>query len=432
MNILLLVNSASHICFSKCKVQKKEVLFMREQKGRSLLDFPSSYSIIDVETTGLDPAKDSLIEVAALKVRDFKIIDSYSSLINPGIEIDAFISNLTGITNDQLRLAPDSEDVLRHLYTFLSDDIIVGHNVNFDINFLYDNFNQYLGIFFTNDFIDTLRLSKRYYKGVPSYKLDALAKHLNIPLSISHRALADCETTHQLYINLIEAHKHPSDYEEKLLESLSFDASNPFYNKRIALKGLPQLYSYSFMEKVFEKCNANFSDIFYKSCDYIIFSKYTYKRYKDGEYSEKFTKADKLVNDGTLSVLSEEQWCDMLNLPIPVSTRHTSKVSAKDISTDKTDFDETHPLYGKQFVFTGTLEKMSRKDAMQLVVDFGGSVGNSVTKKTNYLVLGNNDYCSSIKDGKSNKQKKAETLKLGGNDIEIISENVFYDMASDL
>lgn len=71
---------------------------------------------------------------------------------------------------------------------------------------------------------------------------------------------------------------------------------------------------------------------------------------------------------------------------------------------------------------------MIRKDAMQIVVDLGGINGNSVTAKTNYLILGNNDYCSLIKDGKSNKQKKAEKLKLKGNDIEVITENVFYDM----
>ena len=58
----------------------------------------------------------------------------------------------------------------------------------------------------------------------------------------------------------------------------------------------------------------------------------------------------------------------------------------------------------------------------------GGSVGDNVTKKTNYLILGNNDFCQSIKDGKSNKQKKAEDLILKGHDIEILSENVFYDL----
>lgn len=71
---------------------------------------------------------------------------------------------------------------------------------------------------------------------------------------------------------------------------------------------------------------------------------------------------------------------------------------------------------------------MPRKNAMQIVADLGGINGDNVTKKTNFLILGNNDYCKSIKDGKSSKQKKAEKLKLSGQDIEIIPESVFYDL----
>ena len=71
---------------------------------------------------------------------------------------------------------------------------------------------------------------------------------------------------------------------------------------------------------------------------------------------------------------------------------------------------------------------MKRKDAMQLIADVGGINGDSVTKQTNYMILGNNDYCAMIKNGKSNKQKKAEKLKSEGYDIEIIPENVFYDI----
>lgn len=103
-------------------------------------------------------------------------------------------------------------------------------------------------------------------------------------------------------------------------------------------------------------------------------------------------------------------------------------LKAGDISTKNTSFDVTHPLFGMTCVFTGTLEKMTRREAMQAVVDVGGTVGDNVTKDTNFLVLGNNDYCSTIKDGKSTKQKKAEALMLKGNDIVIIPENVFYEM----
>ncbi len=102
-----------------------------------------------------------------------------------------------------------------------------------------------------------------------------------------------------------------------------------------------------------------------------------------------------------------------------------NKVSSKDISTTMTQFDESHPLYNKVCVFTGTLEKMARIDAMQKVADFGGFCADNVTKKTNYLILGNNDYCSTIRDGKSTKQKKAEQLKLSDVDIKLFLKIFF-------
>lgn len=408
---------------------------MRYLKGNSLLDFPDSYIVIDLETTGFDPLRNHIIEVGALKIDNGQIIDSFSSLINPDIEIDSFITSLTGITNQDLSTAPSPESVLSGLLDFIKDSILVGHNVHFDINFLYDNFERYLSKPLTNDFVDTLRLSKKYFKAAPSHKLSDLAVFLNIPVEAAHRALSDCITTNHLYSKLKEISQKPNPVEEELLKNLSFDSSNPFFNKLIAIKGLPKLYSYSFMKNVSEKCNAKFGDIFFKTCDYIIFSQYTYKRYIEGKDSEKFEKARELSSSGKLKILSEKDWCHMLGIPVPTIASHSTSshqsLSAKDITTDKSDFDETHPLFGKLCVFTGTLEKMLRKDAMQLVVDLGGQVGNSVTKKTNYLILGNNDYCPTIKDGKSSKHKKAEALKLSGVDIEVISEDVFYDMISD-
>lgn len=94
--------------------------------------------------------------------------------------------------------------------------------------------------------------------------------------------------------------------------------------------------------------------------------------------------------------------------------------------------DPDNPLFGKHCVFTGKLEKLLRKDAMQIVANLGGINEDGVTKKTNFLILGNNDYCSTIKDGKSSKQKKAEQYKLDGYDIEVIPENVFYEMIGDI
>ena len=425
---------------------------MRTYKGKSLLTFPTSFIVIDIETTGLDPAHDRIIEVAAIKIQDDIVTDTFSSLINPEIEIDSFISELTGITNDELAEAPLSSVVLNAFSSFIGDSILVGHNINFDINFLYDNFEKYLALPLQNNFVDTLRLSRYLCKNAPSHKLSSLADYLNISAENSHRALSDCYTTLHLYsafqkmpnvefsTTRSKAKRQPISPkdERELLKSLNFDDSNPFFNKRVAVKGTPQLYSFEFMKTVCDKCNARMSDVFYNFSDYVVFCNRTYTAYMNGSDNKNSERARRLSAAGSLTVLSEEEWCKMLDIPLPsVSQQHTTKrnyyesISAKNIHTENTSFDETHPLYGKTCVFTGTLEKMPRKDAMQMVVDFGGFVGNSVTKKTNYLILGNNDYCSSIKNGKSSKQKKAESLKLAGNDIEIISENVFYDMINE-
>lgn len=111
--------------------------------------------------------------------------------------------------------------------------------------------------------------------------------------------------------------------------------------------------------------------------------------------------------------------------------RHTGgshSVKAADIHGDSQKMDEDSPIFGCACVFTGKLEKFTRSEAMQIVADLGGINQDGVTKTTRYLILGNNDYCASIKDGKSNKQKKAEKWALKGTGIEILPESAFYDM----
>ena len=93
--------------------------------------------------------------------------------------------------------------------------------------------------------------------------------------------------------------------------------------------------------------------------------------------------------------------------------------------------DEDNPLFGKVCVFTGALEKFTRKEAAQLVVNIGGICGNGVTTKTNFLILGSTDYCASLKGAKSSKHKKAEQLIAAGQDLIILPEDAFYNMILD-
>ncbi len=107
---------------------------------------------------------------------------------------------------------------------------------------------------------------------------------------------------------------------------------------------------------------------------------------------------------------------------------HPLNTLAKHITAETTDFNEDSPIFGMAFAFTGRLERMTRKEAMQAVANAGGICCDGVTSATNYLVLGINDYCKAAKGTKSAKQKKAEKMQRAGSPIATISEDVFYDM----
>ncbi len=172
----------------------------RPYKGRSILEKLSEYVVVDTETTGLSPQSDSIIELAAIYVRDDKIEDSFSSLINPHRLVSPFISQLTGITNQMLSTAPDIHPVLTDFLRFVNGHVVIGHNVNFDINFIYESTVRILGVPFTNDFLDTMRMSRRLFPQYRHHKLIDLVQRFDIGSSTAHRALLDAEQTYECYV----------------------------------------------------------------------------------------------------------------------------------------------------------------------------------------------------------------------------------------
>lgn len=297
---------------------------VRDKKGKNLLSVPSDYVVIDLETTGLDPQYNEIIEVAGLHFIDGIEQGRFHSLVKPQEEIDEFITELTGISNSMVSDAPQIETILPEFLNFIGNSIVIGHNVNFDINFLYDYAEELSLPSVSNDFVDTLRLSRFLYKDIKNHKLQTLITYLGVAEKLDHRALSDCSCTQKCY---------------------------------------------AIMKQHVEQNNI---DLKPKAKDY-----------------------------GSLS---------------------------KSINPESDVFDEDTLIYNAAFAFTGKLERMTRREAMQAVANAGGICCDKVTSNTNYLVLGNNDYCKSIKGGKSSKQKKAERMQLDGFDIAIISEDVFYDM----
>ena len=167
--------------------------------GESISDFLSDYVVIDLETTGLNPKSDRIIEIAAVKVLDDNVTEQYQTLINPGFEISGFITSLTGITNDMLADAPPIEKVFNNFIEFVGGSVVVAHNANFDINFIYDNYMRLSKKEFKNNFIDTMRISRRLYSYAPSHRLVDLAERFKIEYKTKHRAIEDCIVTHKCY-----------------------------------------------------------------------------------------------------------------------------------------------------------------------------------------------------------------------------------------
>ena len=176
-------------------------------KGQSLFAFPDDYTVVDIETTGLSSGECEIIEVSALQYRDEVLIGTFSSLIKPTESISPFITALTGITDDMVKDAPDIQKVMGEFYDFVGKDILIGHNVNFDVNFLYDNLWLHNGLVLDNAFVDTLRLARKALPHLTNHKQTTVAAYYGITTDGAHRALRDCEICNAVYINLKRALK---------------------------------------------------------------------------------------------------------------------------------------------------------------------------------------------------------------------------------
>lgn len=163
--------------------------------GKLTFDVTDDYTVIDFETTGLDPKIDEIIEIGAIRVRNGEIEEKFTSLVKPKKKLTPQITALTGITNDMLKNAPKIKQIFPEFIKFIGNDVLVAHNAPFDISFL----EKYIFGKLQNNYIDTLELSRLKNSDIYSHKLSHLAKYYNISKSQDHRALSDCHITYKLY-----------------------------------------------------------------------------------------------------------------------------------------------------------------------------------------------------------------------------------------
>lgn len=187
----------------------------RLHKGQSVLTLLDDYCVIDIETSNNGRQFGEIVEISALKVRSNQIVSTFDYLIKPTCPIDSWAQSIHHISNEMVKDKPSIATVYPLFMDFIQHDLLVGHNIHFDINFIYDYHQELNQKPLSNDFVDTLRLARLTLKGLPSYSLSNLNQYFGFNPTI-HRALSDCVATHHLY--QILKNRLSDDEKEKLTQ----------------------------------------------------------------------------------------------------------------------------------------------------------------------------------------------------------------------
>lgn len=167
----------------------------------------TDFVVFDLETTGTDSYLDRIIEIAAVRYKDGKVVSKFVHLIDPETEISENISILTGITNDDVKGKPRIDDILPEFIRFTGDSPLVGHNINFDLSFINVNLQAHDSILMlgSSSFYDTLLLSQIFFPvEVSNHRLSSLTEYFGFKSDNLHRAYNDCEATGYLFLKIIE------------------------------------------------------------------------------------------------------------------------------------------------------------------------------------------------------------------------------------
>lgn len=379
---------------------------MRDNKGRSLLKCINDYTVIDLETTGLSINDCEIIEMSAVKVRDNKIVDEYTTLVKPAYEIPDTITELTGITNELVADAPSIIEVLPDFIDFIGDDIVLGHNINsFDVNIIYDHAED-MGIAFTNDLVDTLYFARCCDLDLPDHKQATLCKYFNVTNSHAHRSLYDCEACHEIYQHLkplFDATKAHTGYSESVhTVKLSDEAKS--------IRALQDIIKQIISSELTDQHVYDIKDWLEDHSEYA----------DNYPFCEINTMISDILEDDIILREELKELYKLFEIVLdPVALRAS------------TDLDSI-PLKGKRICVTGDFEYGARSAVKELLTSCGATVTGSVSGKTDYLIVGEYGSADWKCGNYGSKAQKAFELQSKGSPIKIIGEHDFFKKAGDL
>jgi len=164
--------------------------------------FSDSYVVFDIETTGFSPEKNKIIEIGAVKVENGVITDKFSTFVNPDVPIPFEIEQLTSINDSMVLPYPQIDVILPQFLEFCEGSALVAHNASFDVSFISYNAKE-LGLEFGPTVLDTVALARHLLPNLNRFKLDTVAKALNISLKNHHRAVDDAGCTAEIFVKFV-------------------------------------------------------------------------------------------------------------------------------------------------------------------------------------------------------------------------------------
>src|SRR3954451_21749828 len=200
----------------------------------------AEFVVFDLETTGLSPARDRICELGAVRVRGLELVDSFDSLVNPGVALPEPVARLTGLRQADLRAAPPAAAVVRRFLAFAGDALLVAHNAGFDQRFLEQQLVTLDGRRLSEPPLCTAALARRLLEGrLRRVGLASLANFFVVPTAPCHRALPDAEATAQVLVRLIGLSQELGAQRLSELRALAAPRKRRVYDKRALAKGAP-------------------------------------------------------------------------------------------------------------------------------------------------------------------------------------------------
>lgn len=361
---------------------------------------PCDYVVFDFETSGLNVRSCEVLEIGALKVYNDKIIDSFSTLIRPQFAVDPAALKVNNLQMDELMTAPHAYQVFDKFFDFISDNKLVGYNINtFDVPIL-QRYAAPFNIELSNDTDDALPLARRKLSGLPNYKLSTVAAYFQLDTSSAHRALADCQITQACYSALLQL--------PDIVEKPKPKSSSPCYHTRHRADTNALIQLKSMLMGILD-------DNVIEDREVIALNEWLDRnQYLAGEYpyDRVFFIVKKALADGMLTADEKNEIKAIFE-----------EVSSHDIC----DKCEDHiQITDKAFVLTGDFDYGERSAVQEFIESHGGICKAAVSSKVDYVIVGNLGSPSWGFGDYGSKVKKAKELQEKGKSIMIISETDFF------